>query len=69
MPMTKQDEEMAIISELVLGYREGKFPEIIQAIASIKCKAIKHEQNKQVELLFEACSEISGLVEDIRGDL
>jgi hypothetical protein len=69
MPMNKQDEEMAIISELVLGYREGLFSEVVQAIASIKLKAIKHEQNERVELLFEACGEISQLVEDIRGDV
>ena len=69
MPMTKQDDELATISELVLGYREGRFPDIVQAIAKFKSAAIKHEQNKQVELLFEACDEISQLVEDIRGDL
>ena len=68
MPMTDQDEEMAIISEMVLGYREGRFPEIIQGIANFKSKAIKFEQNKQVELLFEACSELSELVESIRSD-
>ena len=66
--MTYQDEEMAIISEIVLGYREGKFGEIVKAISTMKVKAINYEKNLNVEMLFEACDEISQLVEDIRSD-
>lgn len=62
-------DEMATISELVIGCREGSFGEIVQAISRLKCQAIKHEENKQVELLFEACSELSELVESIRFDV
>jgi len=68
MTMTYQDEEMAVISELVLGCREGKFGEIVQAISTMKVKAINYEKNLHVEMLFEACDEISQLVEDIRSD-
>ncbi len=68
MPMTQKDEEMAMISDLVLGYREGRFGEIIQAISIMKVKAINYEKNLQVEMLFEACDEISQLIEGIRAD-
>lgn len=46
------DELIAMISQMVLGYREGKPGDIIQAVASLKSKAHKHEQNINVEKLF-----------------
>lgn len=58
-------EEINTISELVLGYREGSYPEIIQAISRIKVTASKHIKNKKVEDLYSLIDDLTELKESI----
>ena len=61
-------EQMNVISELLLGYREGSYPEIIQSIAHFKTKAYKHEMNEKVEELFNLIDELSDTKDNILAD-
>lgn len=69
--MTKRSEPMedgellAVISELVLGYREGKSGDILQAIARLKTKAMNYELNSKVADLAGAIDELHALKEEI----
>lgn len=58
-------EQVNVISELVLGYREGTFPQIIQEIAKLKVKAGKHKANENVELLFSLIDDLSEIKDSI----
>ena len=60
------DELIAMISERVLGYREGANSAILQAVVQMKVKAMKHEQNTQVESLFEMIEELYEVADDIK---
>jgi len=59
------DDLLATISELVLGYREGKPGDILAAIARFKSKSMKHEANQNVQDLFSAIDDLSDLKRDI----
>jgi len=59
------DDLLATISELVLGYREGKAGDIISEIARIKTKATQHEANQKVQDLFGAIDDLCDLKTDI----
>jgi uncharacterized protein (DUF1015 family) len=61
-------EEMNQISELLIGYRGGRFSEIIQAIAKYKTKSYKHEKNQKVEKLFDLIDDLAAIKEIIIED-
>ena len=59
-------ELLAIISEMVLGYREGKSAELIQAIAVLKKTQYRYNEVKGVHELFEKCLELGDLAAELR---
>ena len=59
-------ELLAIISEMVLGYREGKSGELIQAIAVLKKTQYRYNEVKGVHELFEKCLELGDLAAELR---
>lgn len=52
-------ELLAVVSELVLGYREGGSGDIIQAIAGMKDKAMKYEASEQIDKLLELIDDLA----------
>lgn len=53
---------------MVLGYREGKPAELIQAIASLKTMQYRYNEVKGVHELFEKCLGLGELAEELRKD-
>jgi hypothetical protein len=63
--LNKVSEQINDISELLLGYREGSFIDIMREIKTLKEQSVKFSQNKNVEKLFSLVDELSSLKEDI----
>ena len=59
------DKVLEVISEMVLGYREGPCGDIIAAVAGLKVKAARYEANKQLDSLLSKIDELSELKDDI----
>lgn len=63
--LNKVSEQINDISELLLGYREGSFTDIMREIKTLKEQSVKLSQNNNVEKLFSLIDELSSLKEDI----
>lgn len=61
-------ELLAILSELLLGYREGKTYDMIHAVVGLKRKAHNYEINKQLDDLVEKIDELYALKDEIMSD-
>jgi len=61
-----QDEELlAILSEIILGYKEGLSTDMITAVSAMKAKAMKFEANENIDQLLEAIDDLSQIKDDI----
>ena len=59
------DQLIADISQIVLGFREGSNAEILEAIREVKSDSEKYEANKRIGEFFDKVGELAELKEEI----
>lgn len=58
-------ELLAVLSEIILGYREGVSVDIINAVTAMKIKAMKFEANENIDNLLDAIDDLAVIKQDI----